>query len=584
MMQGAKQGFTPEANSLDANAQIVQKWVLDQGLPRSIPVHIALSPEGEEMLKGYLVKIQASQKAGTLSSTIGVRLERVLGDQNLEDFTPHDLIDALLKTKNMLLYAGDPGQFAPQVGSVFNTKKIGALCGIVLSGVLAAVGVLIYSHVAAITLSKLFSLTLSSVPVISTVPVVVLCIAVCVLLGMCVGIYAGQSKAGQSRRSIWTGEEYRLLAEMTPYVEDVKAYSEVTFAVGKEHETAFAQHIQTFRDSVNQGMLFLCPNGVMLGGAEADLPERLKGQVVNQEDLLAHLEEKLAQRILPGLLLANSKASEKDGFIYVTPKLGAIEFAGSYADLVQEHFESILKQIISKNIGDLDKLRGVVLASDRESEPEPMMELGSRAKVLFRTLPWNSTGEQLGLFSTPESLFPSLFSDVEGATKQILHAVATAADPLSWVGNTRYFGGSKTAEGGMAACCDVLFRFIGDQTPSVDVVKAIHGIEIVRFLEGCSLQLRSVFIKGEEDPDVRLNNTNNVIDTHGEPRPRYNPTWVSEQQSALHSKASPQASRPARSKVRPAASDLASTDAVVQAPQPPTAHEKISTTQQRTGP
>ena len=332
-MPDAQQGPRPEANPLEANAQIVHKWVQDQGLPRSIPVDIALSPQGTEMLEAYLAKIKASQKAGTLPSTIGVRLERVLGDQNLEDFTPHDLIDALLKTKNMLLYAGDPGQFAPQVGSVFNTKKIGALCGIVLSGVLAAVGVLIYSHVAAITLSKLFSLTLSSVPVISAVPVVVLCIAVCVLLGMCVGIYAGQSKAGQSRRSIWTGEEYRLLAEMTPYIEDVRAYSEVTFAVGKEHETAFAQHIQTFRDSVNQGMLFLCPNGVMLGGAEADLPERLKGQVVNQEDLLAHLEEKLAHRILPGLLLANSKASAKDGFIYVTPKLGAVEFAGPYKNL-----------------------------------------------------------------------------------------------------------------------------------------------------------------------------------------------------------------------------------------------------------
>ena len=74
-----------------------------------------------------------------------------------------------------------------------------------------------------------------------------------------------------------------------------------------------------------------------------------------------------------------------------------------------EHFEGILKEIISENIecGKLNQLRGVVLASDRESEPEPIMpELGPGSKVLFRTLPWNATGEQLGLFSTPESLFP----------------------------------------------------------------------------------------------------------------------------------------------------------------------------------
>ena len=117
MMQDAQQVLRPEASPLDANAQIVQQWV------KSIPVHIALSSEGAKMLDAYLAKIKASQKAGTLSSTIGVRLERVLGDQNLENFTSHDLIDALLKTKNMLLYAGDPDQFAPQVGSVFNTKK-----------------------------------------------------------------------------------------------------------------------------------------------------------------------------------------------------------------------------------------------------------------------------------------------------------------------------------------------------------------------------------------------------------------------------------------------------------------------------
>ena len=564
-MPDAQQGPRPEANPLITNKQIVQKWVRDQGLPRSISVHIALSPEGEEMLNGYLAKIQASQKEDRLSSTIGVRLARVLGDQNLKDFTPHDLIDALLKTKNMLLYAGDIDHFPAPV---------------------------------------------------------------------------------QGEQSLWTKEEYRLLAEMTPYVGDVTAYSGATFvsfeqktkgfgylslgaltlgpviyyilnvvslaslsqlnlgllglgavlflgglfAIGcgvikllntwsnLDHESAFARYIERFDDPVNQEMLFLCPNGVMLGGAGADLPEHcgVKGKVDR-----AYLKAKLAQRILPGLLLANSKATE-DGFIYATPKLGAVEFAGPYKKLVNGCFEGILKEIISENIecGKLNQLRGVVLASDRESEPEPIMPEGPGSKVLFRTLPWNATDDQLGLFSTPKSLFP----DVEGGTQQILHAVATAADPLSWVGNTRYFGGSQTAEGGMAACCDVLFRFIFDKTPPVDVVKAIHRNGVVGCLEGYSLQLESVFITGEEDPGVRLNGTNNVIDCHGEPRPWYNPTWVSDQQSALHSKAEPQASEDASSKARPAAaSALAATGPDAQV-QPSTAHEAVSTTQQRTGP
>ncbi|MBM94165.1 MAG: hypothetical protein CMF51_05405 [Legionellales bacterium] len=371
-------------------------------------VNIVMSREAFTAFENYLKLIR------TQPQHMGRRLAYVLKASDLHEITEYDLIDALLKTKNTLLYAGKEDHFP---------------------------------------------------------------------------------KPNQA--PLWNQTEFQLLGRMTPYVQDVTAYSGTTFAghpdqdtvvngQGANHarEAAMGEYISRFNhdeSSKTQNILFLGSNGLLLSGAAADAPDfalyqlnkppESEAEKTQYKDSKEWLKAQWADRILPGLRLAQSKSDSTHGFIYTLPKLGSNEFAGQYRWIVNEVFQECLQEIIVEHQDELNHLKGIALASDSASDPRSIQDTG----IQIRTLAWHATGQDnLGMLSKPSSLFPDYVMD------QALLVHSTAADPLSWIGNTRYFGGSQTSEGGVAAVSTVVLRFLGLQKndeADLDELKLIHNTQ-----------------------------------------------------------------------------------------------------------
>ena len=266
------------------------------------------------------------------------------------------------------------------------------------------------------------------------------------------------------RETPWTHEEYRFLSKIVSVVDDVTVHSSTTYGHHYAPDAA--------ADPVQTGISVIFAHGALFNGAGSDLPEHCGGSGSPTRD---YLKAKLTRNLLPALLVSNDKAGP-DGFVFSTSMLGAGQFAGLHGKLVSEQFESILQEIILANIGSLDQLRGVVLGSARHSEPKPMREEGPGADVLWRKIPYAATGDQLGLLSTPQSLFP----DDPRITKDTKLVAWVAGDPLSKLGNDLLGGFTSTAEGGIAYSTDVITKADFNVNASKVVVRGQKGTTFVQ--------------------------------------------------------------------------------------------------------
>ena len=265
----------------------------------------------------------------------------------------------------------------------------------------------------------------------------------------------------------WTHEEYRLLAGIVSVVDDVNVYSSTTYNDHYEPDAA--------ADPVQTGISVIFAHGTLFAGAGSDLPQHCGGSGNPDRD---YLKAKLTRNLLPALLVSNDKAGT-NGFVFSTSMLGAGCFAGYlHGGFVSQNFESILQEIIVENIGNgnLRNLRGVVLGSSRYSKPEPMRKEGPGADVLWRKVLYSATGDQLGLLSTPQSLF----LDDPRITEDTKLVAWVAGDPLSKLGNDLLGGFTSTAEGGIAYSTDVIIRDNFNVNASKVVVRGQKGTTFVQ--------------------------------------------------------------------------------------------------------